>query len=149
MATIKLSGEVRWAKVQRPDSKFNYYGVELRPDAKSAGVLLASGITTLKPSKDGEGFYNFKRYPDKPVWENGNQRPAGPVSVFDVDGRETTVDIGNGSTVEIVIDVFPYNNTYGKGVSSRLESVKIIDLVVFERSDNQEGASAPKLKIMF
>lgn len=148
MAMITLTGEARWAKVQKPDSKYNYYGLELKPDAKSAGTLLAAGITTLKPSKDGQGYYSFKRYPDKPVWENGNQRPAGKVAVYGKDGITISDElIGNGSKVEIVIETFPYNNTYGKGVSCRLESVSIIDLVEFKEDTSK--AETPKLKIMF
>src|SRR5262245_56436121 len=127
MATIYLTGECRWAKVQKPDSKYHYYGLELKPDTESAGALLASGLTTLKPSKDGMGFYSFKRYPDKPAWKDGVQQKAGPPGVLDSTGAPFSEAIGNGSRVRIGIEVFPYNNTYGKGVTSRLETIQVLD----------------------
>lgn len=133
VANITLSGIARWAKVQSPDKKYNYYGVDVRLDDESLKLFQASGITTVKPSKDGEGYYSFKRRPDQVVWVNREQRKAGPPVVVDKHGEASSDLIGNGSQVEITVTTFPYDNNYGKGIGCRLDSVRIIDLVPFEQ----------------
>jgi hypothetical protein len=148
MAMVYLTGECRWAKVQKPDAKYNYYGLELKPDADSIGTLLAAGLTTIKPSKDGQGYYAFKRYPDKPAWKDGVQIKAGKPGVYHA-GTVTPFedDIGNGSKVRIGIEVFPYNNSFGKGVTSRLETIEVLELVEYKEAAAPAGT--PQLKIMF
>jgi hypothetical protein len=146
MANITLSGEARWAKVHKPDAKYHYYGLELKPDEASLRVLMAAGITTIKASKDGEGYYSFKRRPDANIWVNRVQQKAGAPVVVDAEGKPTKDLIGNGSTVTISVETYPYDNTYGKGVGCRLDAVRIDKLVVFE---DKPQAAPGGLRIMF
>lgn len=141
MSTVYLSGVCRWAKLQKPDARYNYYGLELKPDETSLADLQALGITTLKPSKDGEGYYSFKRRPDQVIWSNREQRKAGPPEVYGSDGRSTKELIGNGSEVTICIEVFPYDNKFGKGISCRLDKVKVDKLVRYEDNLATEAIS--------
>lgn len=156
MTSLVLSGIARWAKVQKPDQKYKYYGIEVKLDEKSLAEFNASGITTVKPSKDGEGYYSFKRRPEQMVWKNKQQVRAGAPKVYDNHGNPSTDFIGNGSEVLVKVTTFPYDNDFGKGVSCRLEAVQIEKLVVYEEKkdyqDNTTPASfedKPKLRIMF
>jgi hypothetical protein len=127
MATYRFTGPVRWAKVHTPDKKYEHYGLEIKIDASAYENTGLSG----GPSKDGEGYYSFRRKPDSLVWKNKQQVPAGKPLVLDASGAPTDQLIGNGSVCTIEITVFDYDNKFGKGKGHRLEAVRIDELVEY------------------
>jgi hypothetical protein len=145
MANITLTGVARWAKVHKPDAKYGYFGLELLPDETSLKKIQESGVTTIKPSKDGEGYYSFKRRPSQVIWKDKKQQAAGAPAVVDAEGDASRELIGNGSKVRIYVETYPYDNTFGKGVGCRLEVVQILELVRFEDKTDDK----PQLRIMF
>jgi len=129
MEAIFVTGEARWSKVQSPDKKYGHFSIEVLPDAEGVLAIQRASITALKPK---DGWYAFRRKPDQMIWKQGMQMPAGAPKVYDNQGNETNVLVGNGSTVTVKLQPFAYK-THGGGVSARLEAVLVQKLVPYER----------------
>lgn len=158
---INLVGTVRWAKVYTPDEfrgairwSIDFYpeSDEVIKQIKEAGIQ-----KTLKDKGEGK-YLNFTRSTTKfmrdrlvyftpPIIYDGDGRPL--VQYFGDDGKvlrsyeekDTPVErvgepvlIGNGSKVEITLSVYPT----AMGPGNRLESIKILDLVTYERPPEAE-----------
>lgn len=128
----RFTGPVRWAKLydHNMDTKFpgnenNSIDIKVNEDAYKATGLSAG------PSKDGEGYYTFRRKPASLVWRGKEQVPAGHPVVIDADGNPFTGLIGNGSVCTIEVTVYDYDNKFGKGKSHRLEGVRVDELVEY------------------
>lgn len=140
--TYTFSGPVRWAKVHTTDQKFGKHGIEIQLDEEGLEKYKESGLQG-RSSKDGEGYYSFRRDPKQLVWVDGTRQAAGKPHVFDADGYAITDLIGNGSVCTISVTVYDYDNSFGKGKGHRLEAVRVDELVKYEKQDT--ASSAPSL----
>jgi len=141
MATkyYKFEGEVRWAKgLFEEDNEYGKpnYNVLFAP--VDASKLKDAGIG-LRPDKDEGKWYRFRRYSEK-TWPSGETTKFGPPKIKNKDGTPyegTKYSIGNGSTVELNVAVFPA----GKFKGHRLEEVRVLDLIEFVPESRTEGVA--------
>lgn len=141
--TYYFSGDCRWAKVQQPDAKYGKYSIEVKLENEDLENYQTSGLSG-RSSKDGEGYYTFSRNPKQLIWKDEVQTEAGGPRVIDALGNPFSDLIGNGSHVTVKVHVFTYDNSFGKGVSHRLEEIRVNKLVPYsketvvgkERADN-------------
>lgn len=140
---IVLQGKAKWCKVYKPDEKYKKYSIELYPDATSWKTLEASGYKPkVKEDEDGQKFITLRRAADAVDY---NKQPLGPPTVVSADGSPTTDLIGNGSSVRVKLQVYSYDNGFGKGVGSRLDGVQVLDLVKYVKPETPpEETFTPK-----
>lgn len=140
--TIYLTGTAEWAKVYENNRDMNEgfhgpdgaYTIDLIMDKENMDELAATG-SRLSSKADEAGLrVKFKRkhtHPTIPAFGGAPQVVKGDTR----DDTETfTSIIGNGSTVEIAVTV--YDTKMGKG--TRLEGVRVIDLVEYESPEDGE-----------
>lgn len=159
MATriVKLKGIAYWAKVFPEnrdltgfeDSLVDVGGqttidIDLDP-MEMAKLQKSKSMKKGSPSPDNEGLTRVK-FTRKWQEQYGGGAPIvkkadGTLWDFDVDGY-----IGNGSAVEIVLSV--YDTSRKNIVGTRLDKVKVIDLVKYARDDDDDDVQqeAPKAK---
>lgn len=125
---IFLSGKAKWAKLDKPDAKYGYYGINLYMDEESEGVFKESGLT-LRTKEDEEGkFVTFRRDPEK-LFEDMEEKPR--KLIFDPETKEylpLQEAIGNGSLVTVKVEVY---ETKKYGMGHRLEAVAVDNLVPY------------------
>ena len=137
-----FTGITKWAKVRKPDNKYNNFQVPLymTPDVLKEFKVLGLG---LKIKEDSEGsLVTFKRPMEKLI--KGEVVHFGPPKVFNPDGTEMTEGlIGNGSTVTVKIQ--KYDTLKGPG--HRLESVRVDNLVEYNppKEDTTGSSVRPNL----
>ncbi len=121
----------KWAKVRKPDEKYQNYTIDLYMTPASWKEFKASGLSmTPKRSDEGE-FVTFRR-PESKLIKN-EVVTFGPPSVLNPDETEFEGLVGNGS--EVTIKVVVYDTMKGKG--HRLEAIRVDKLVPYE--GNGEG----------
>lgn len=125
-----LKGEARYAKVYKPVDKYKKdegkeWAIDVKLDAASEDILKESGCQ-LRKSKDGAGFYTFRRPQQKLIKDTMVTFEA--PNVVDKDNNPMTADIGNGSIVTIKVEI--YNTRMGVGHT--LEAVRVEELVPYE-----------------
>jgi hypothetical protein len=143
MATkqIYLNGVIEWAHhLFLPDEyegikkwKVNFY-----PDEESQAVLKESGAK-LRYKDGAYGKYISPRRDCIRDFKDGKgPQELTPPKVLDAEGNDLPegVHIGNGSKGTLKLSVYDvsHNNKPSKG--SRLEGVKITELVVYEKPEN-------------
>ena len=129
MATqyLRFKGPCKWAKVFKPDSKYNLYSINLYLDAKTKADYQKSGIQVgIKTDDDGD-YVIFRRPHAKII--KGKMAELGPPRVEDKDLQPFEGSIGNGSIVEVTVDV--YDSVKGKGHT--LRNVKVLEHVAYEK----------------
>lgn len=129
MATkdIYMTGKLKWAKgLKTMDEKFRSYSAQFYPSDKSMNEYKSLGLKTkYRMDDDGESI-SIRRPHDK-IFKD-EIKVFGPPEVFDADNNPVDpVNIGNGSDVTVKIQI--YDTGYGKG--SRLEAVRVDNLIVF------------------
>lgn len=140
MATryVDLKGKVKWAKVWKPDTKYDKYSLDLCPDEASRKIIDGLGLKSSfkADAQTGEEYISFRRDPNHTIFTGKDERgPAGAPVVL---GVEKDTPIGNGSEVTIRLAVYSYDNKFGKGTGSRLEKVHVNKLVEYQA---KEGVS--------
>lgn len=144
MATenVYLSGKAKWARTQTPD-KYSKWGLVLYPDAKSLEKihkLKEEGIKNVL-KKDDDGYcMTFSRPTSKMV--RGKVIGMSPPEVLNKEGTRPLGElVGNGSDVTIKVETYggktPVGGTYK---AARLASVRVDNLVPFQRDSFNEGA---------
>lgn len=129
MATqyLKFKGPCKWAKVFKPDPKYNNYQIVVYLDDKTKEDYKKSGIQVqIKEDDDGE-YVVFRRPAMKLI--KGEAVNLGPPVVEDKNSVAMTDAVGNGSLVEVTVDV--YDTMKGKGHT--LRAVRVLDHVKYER----------------
>lgn len=144
---MKLRGTAYWAKVQEGNYdefggrefykitvalddaswvKFNKSGLGLQPKAVSKDEEDTLGVTFRRDveAKTGIGKNGKK-------WTIGGGAPK-----VTMDGEEFDGLIGNGSEVEVVVDVYDAKKIRKKG--HRLDEVRILDLVKYEAPEDDD-----------
>lgn len=131
-----FKGICNWAKVQKPDDKYDVYTLDLFPDEESMGYFMESGLELkLRDGEiDGEKAQFIKlRRPTTRKWNNTIEQ-MGPPQVLINDGEGNYSEygklIGNGS--EVVCKVRVYDTDRGKG--HELVTVAIEQLVPYEEA---------------
>lgn len=143
----KFTGKSEWAKVYEADEfrGSRNFKINVYLDDDSVKLYKKSGIQSkLKENAEGT-FASFKRPETKLI--KGIQKLFSPPTIYDKDGNELVsykknadntgfdrvgdrVLIGNGSTVEVTVSVYPTD----MGPGQRLESIRIIDLIEYTDS---------------
>lgn len=118
-------GIAKWVKYDKPDQKYNNYGLDLYLDDRSLRLFKKSGLQLqIRDNEDGI-FVKFKRPAQKIIkQELVNQ---GPPEVIFTGGEEPGTLIGNGSKVNVTVSV--YDTVKGKGHT--WESLTVDELVPF------------------
>lgn len=145
MAKVKLSGKAFWARVYEGNHDEyggkEFYKITVALDDESWARFNKSKMK-LKPkevsSDDDTLGITFRRYVhaktgvDKKgkAWTLG----GGPPIVIDADGDDFDELIGNGSTVEVLVET--YQSKMGTG--HRLEAVKVLDHITYEAPDDDD-----------
>lgn len=131
MAVIK--GKVMWAKVHKPDTKFEpTWEVIVMLSKEQAKSLKSEGLN-VKVDDNGEFYVRLRR---KALTKDGS--PNTPPRVLDAEGNPFNKLIGNGSTCAVQYFVSEYNYKGKTGKKTTLMGVKILDLVPFERDELAE-----------
>lgn len=132
-----LSGKCKWAKLRKPDDKYNNFQLPLYLDKKSLELYNTLGLG-LKVREDDEGtFVTFKRPVAKMI--KTELVEFGPPKVLNADNTEFDGLVGNGSEVTAKISVY---DTF-KGPGHRLETVRVEKLVEYNppREDATSAAT--------
>jgi len=152
---IKVRGRATWARVQK-DNFDDYRGSKnwkicLFPTKEEEKKIKEAGSQVRVKYDDGEKsgvegkYYQFKRQVEKD-WGRGVE-PLTPVEVT-YRGEEYTDNIGNGSEVELTLEIYPTKN-FGNG--TRLVAVDVIDLIEYvkpeESSEEDEEDQEPPFDI--
>lgn len=121
-----FSGKCKWAMLNKPDSKYNDYKINVYLDEPSKVLYLESGLQMkTKADEDGE-FITFRR-PVSKIIKQELAKFDPPIVTSASDGSVVTDLLGNGS--EVVIKVLAYDTIKGKG--HRLEAVQVTKLVPY------------------
>ena len=159
---VKLLGKVSWAKVYEPDEfrgatnwTLNFYprdasewdkikqaGIQRRPkedDGTKSGVegrfiplkrpttkLIKGKMVYFTPprifNKDGSSAVSYTNNEGRAVYSYDDEKTI-------INRVGDSIQIGNGSEVEVTLSV--YQTAMGPG--NRLEGIKILDLIVYEK----------------
>lgn len=125
--TFYFSGTCKWAKLNKPDTKYNNFGIDLYLDEKSWDAFKKSELQ-LKVKKDDDGsFVSFKRPVSKLI--KGELVDFGKPEMLDAGGQpmDNEILVGNGS--EVTCKVVVYDSAKGKG--HRLEAVRVDNLIEY------------------
>ena len=164
---VKFRGKAVYAMVYRPD-EYNgqeFWKIGLAVDKEGAEEIKNSGsqvrvkfAENIPNIDDGTRFFTFRR-PAEKTFKSGTVNFC-PPTIYGKDGKNLVsyhrgreqvyqypegeeqperkgepVIIGNGSEVEVTVCLYPAGS-FGKG--TRLESVKIIDLIEYNPDDEEE-----------
>lgn len=137
--TWYFSGTCKWAKVREPDKKYEKYSIDLYMQPDQFAKYQESGAQLkVRTGDDGE-YVTFSR-PCRRIIK-GELVEMGPPDVLTGDGGtldEKTL-VGNGSHVTLKVVVF--DTVKGKG--TRLEAVRVDELVAFSKPDVDEDIDEP------
>lgn len=150
--THKFTGKALWAKIYEADEfrGSTNFTIDLEADTDAVKAYKASGIQGKIKENENGPLLKFKRAETKLI--KGQKHTFAPPKVYDKDGKVlveykknadgtgfervgSPILIGNGSTVEVTVSVYPTS----MGPGQRLESVRIIDLIEYAPTD--EGFS--------
>lgn len=130
-----LSGTAKWAKLRKPDDKYNNFQCPLYLDKKSLELYKTLGLG-LKVREDDEGtFVTFKRPVSKMI--KNEVVEFGPPKVLNADNTEFDGLVGNGSEVTVKISVYDTM----KGPGHRLETVRVEKLVEYNPPAREDNAA--------
>lgn len=138
--TIFLSGTAKWAKLNVPDKKYNYYGLDLYLDEESTKTFHESGLQVKKKTGEDGDFYSFRRDAEKLI--KSDLVKFDPPELFDGNNNKMVDDrplIGNGS--KVTCKIATYDTV--KGIGHRLESVRIDELVEYEGEPPEDTSDHP------
>lgn len=145
--THYLSGKCKWARLLKPDEKYNKYTIDVQLDEEQQ--KLYRSFKLKGPIKEG-GYVTLPR-------KAADGRPE----VVTPEGAPVTDLIGNDSEVTCKIEVYNYDNKFGKGSGARLMAVMVDKLVKYEKPaegatptaeaqvENSASAGAPRKRIPF
>lgn len=129
----EYTGKVKWAKVYEHNrNEWNKNTVNFYPGSKKDRDQLSEFKFRANPKvdEDGEIFWILNR-------RNPDPYAPGPLEILK-DGKPFDKLIGNGSTVKVTIEVYPFDNKFGKGHGHRLNRVEVVDWVEYVRPENTE-----------
>ena len=151
---MKLTGKAYWARVYEGNHDEyggkEFYKITIVPTDESWVKFNKSGLS-LKPKaveEDGELGVTFRRDVHAKTGTDKNGKPwtmgGGAPQVVDEDGDEFDKLIGNGSVVEVAVDVYSIKAGPMKGKKGhRLDGVKVLEHVQYDSTDPDEDDDAP------
>ena len=132
--TYYFRGIANWAKVHKPDTKFDVFTLDLHLDAESLALYKDSGLQLeLRPHEKDGLYIKLRRPTTKKI--KGELVEMGPPTVLIKRGEDFepfSDNIGNGSTVLVKVRV--YDTQRGKG--HELETVAVESLVPYEGGES-------------
>lgn len=144
--TVTFTGTSEWAKVYagqidrefvddtNPRDKGGNWSIGVILDEDEMKTFRAIG-TKAGPDKKNPNKVTFRRY------EKSFLGPLSPPEVVLPDGYEDGTSIGNGSAVEVEVDIYDYTFKNKPGKAMRLKKVTVTKLVEYKKPDGD----APKL----
>lgn len=153
---VILKGELFWARVQEGNhdeySGAEFYKVTLVPDDESWVKFSKTGSslkTRPAASDDDRDSLTFRRdLHGKEITDKKTGKKkilgGGPPRVVDADGQPLDPDIliGNGSVGEVLVEF--YSSKATKRVGHRLEAIKVLDLVKYAGSFEEDDDPSPE-----
>ena len=138
MATreVLLSGKAKWAKVYKPDDKYQNWTIQLYMDKDSLTTYQESGMS-MAVKKDDDGNYVTFRRPMAKLIKNELVK-FNPPRVLDSNNQPFDKNIGNGS--DVTLKVLVYDTIKGPG--HRLEAVRVDKWVEYVKQDAPSAAVA-------
>lgn len=133
-----FKGKCNWAKLFKPDEKYDFYGLDFYPDDVEAFQKTGTRLSPHK-TEDGDVFFKIKRRPTTMI--KGELVDLGKPKVFDKENQPLEKLVGNGSEVTVKIAV--YDSAKGKG--TRLESVRVENLVEYEGKGADPQGEVPDI----
>lgn len=148
---LKLSGKIFWPVVQKPRAFKNgvpMFSLDLEVDEATVDLLLDKGMvkntkvrvlledgsreaiesrSSLWRKMEGRKFITLRR---EAVTKSGKEVP--PLVVVDKDGKPLTDLIGNDSTANVIVELFPREHDGVKFSRVRLAAVQVTELVPYE-----------------
>ena len=127
----------KWAKVYQPDTKYTpRWSIDIYPDAKGLKVMEGAGLEMLEDRETGEAFYKTTR---NVATKAGKQ--LSPPRVVNMNKEPITDLIGNGSKVNVIMNVKEVDNFGKKKMKGYLEAVQVVDLVNYSGGEDFDDAS--------
>jgi len=132
MRTETFTGELKWAQhLFKPDTyrgKSNWKATVVLDEESQAKFKTMQGEGVRLQMKDNT--VGFKRPTEKKF--SGEMKPFEAPAIYNSDGSAFEGMIGNGTKAEVTVQFYEYEFEGDKGLGSRLESVKVLDLVVYD-----------------
>lgn len=124
---VSVYGMIKWLKAtEKQIDKYGKVTVAFYPDSESRKTLRDLKLRSpLKEDMDGEFYYNLGKKFEDP-------RAPGPIRVF-YRKEAYTKPVGNGSTAELVLEKYSWDNEFGKGNGVKVLEVHVNDLIVYEK----------------
>lgn len=143
---VLLQGKCKWAKLFKPESYQNgppKYSIQLYLDSANKAVFEGLKLKNhIKADEQGE-YVQLRRDHNPKIWDGKIIKGAegGPPKVIDADGNpwDTSVLVGNGSVVSVILNV--YDSKMGRG--SRLSRVRVDTLVPYTPSSDVNSEAMP------
>lgn len=114
MTTAYFTGECKWAKVYKPDDKYQKYSIDVLLDMEQYEEFQKFKFKTPGKLDNGKFWVTMRR----------KVEDGAPV-VVDKEGNPFTDTIGNGSIVTVKIDTYNYDNKFGKGTGFKIVGVQV------------------------
>lgn len=137
-----FKGTCNWAKVRYEDrdTKFNpdgTYTLDLYLSNEDFDRMFNEVGLQLKLREDQEGNKFVRLNRNHMVEIKGEEKVFGPPKIVDKDNKPLPLDvyIGNGSEVICKLEVYDSK----KGIAHRLDTVKVVDLVPYEKPEVSTG----------
>lgn len=148
---IYLQGKSKWAKLTTPN-KFGKWSIDVYLDEASLAKFKELKEKGIKNSikKDDDGYYVSLQRPQTKTSMRGFTFGYSAPIVLDKDGETPfTGSIGNNSDVTAKIEVYYYDDPFGKeGSAIRLASVRVDHLVEFEGDRDYDKDQTRQVKGM-
>lgn len=147
-----LAGKCKWAnRLTQPDQMYKCWSLVLYPNEASYSKILElkagkegiQGILNVI-KKDEEGYNITLKRPTEKLMK-GKLTAFVPPVLLNPDNSpfNTAVGIGNGTDVTCKIEYYDYKRpTGGRGSAIRLESVRIDNLIPFNKNDDFTAVDA-------
>jgi hypothetical protein len=132
--TYTYKGKCKWARVYKPDQEYDTYGIVVYPDKAGLKQYVKAGHQgEIREDDDGQ-YVTFRRKANVLI-RNGAKKGTvwdkGPPKIVDADGETFDRLIGNGSMVEVTVEVYDTN----KGLGTSLERVRVLEHVEYVPQD--------------
>lgn len=122
-----FKGKCKWAKLFKPDEKYNNFQITLYPDKASLKAYVKAGCQgEIKEDEDGQRVV-FRRKPSI-LTKKGKLWELGAPKVVDTSGEDFTAFLGNGSEVEVTVETYDTD----RGLGTRLEKVTVLKHVEYK-----------------
>lgn len=138
MATAYFTGECKWAKVYKPDDKYQKYSIDVLLDMKQYEEFQKFKFKTPGKLDNGKFWVTMRRKVED-----------GAPTVLDKDGNPFTETIGNGSVVTVKIDTYNYDNKFGKGTGFKIDSVRVDEHKQYVKPEAAAEAAPVRPRIPF